>query len=37
MGFPKSLTAVFQGLLLLVLLACDTLIDAKVKLRRTAT
>lgn len=36
MGLPKSLAAVFQGLLLLVLLACDTLIYAKLRLRRTA-
>jgi simple sugar transport system permease protein len=27
MGLPKSLTGVFQGLLLFSLLACDTLVN----------
>jgi len=36
MGLPKSLTAVFQGLLLIALLACDTLIHNRLKLVRTA-
>jgi general nucleoside transport system permease protein len=31
MGLPKALTAVFQGLLLFVLLACDTLINYRVR------
>ena len=31
MGLPKSLTGVFQGLLLFALLACDTLIHYRVK------
>jgi general nucleoside transport system permease protein len=31
LGLPKSLTGVFQGLLLFTLLACDTLIHFKVK------
>lgn len=34
MGLPKSLTAVFQGLLLIALLACDTLIQNKLRLVR---
>ena len=33
MGLPKSLTGVFQGLLLFMLLACDTLIHYRVRLR----
>jgi ABC-type uncharacterized transport system permease subunit len=33
LGLPKSLTGVFQGLLLVTLLACDTLIAYR--LRRT--
>ena len=33
MGLPKSLTGVFQGLLLFTLLACDTLIHYRVRLR----
>jgi general nucleoside transport system permease protein len=36
LGMPKSLTGVFQGLLLFALLACDTLIAYRVKLRRGA-
>lgn len=36
MGLPKSLTAVFQGLLLIALLACDTLIHNKLRLVRPA-
>ncbi|HNU10286.1 MAG TPA: ABC transporter permease [Rubrivivax sp.] len=32
MGLPKSLTGVFQGLLLFALLACDTLINYRVRL-----
>ena len=32
MGLPKSLTGVFQGLLLFTLLACDTLIHYRVRL-----
>jgi len=31
MGLPKSLTGVFQGLLLFTLLACDTLIHFKIR------
>ena len=34
LGLPKSLTGVFQGLLLFTLLACDTLILYRVRLRR---
>ena len=38
MGLPKSLTGVFQGLLLFMLLACDTLITHRVRrVRRHAT
>jgi general nucleoside transport system permease protein len=33
LGLPKSLTGVFQGLLLFCLLACDTLIAHRVQLR----
>ncbi len=33
MGLPKSLTGVFQGLLLFTLLACDTLIHYRIRLR----
>ena len=33
MGLPKSLTGVFQGLLLFALLACDTLIHYRIRLR----
>ena len=36
LGLTKSLTGVFQGLLLFSLLACDTLINYKVVLRRAA-
>jgi ABC-type uncharacterized transport system permease subunit len=31
LGLPKSITGVFQGLLLLSLLACDTLINSRVR------
>jgi len=31
MGLPKALTGVFQGLLLFVLLACDTLINYRIR------
>ena len=34
LGLPKSLTGVFQGLLLFTLLACDTLINYRVRLGR---
>ena len=33
LGLPKSLTGVFQGLLLFTLLACDTLIAYRVRWR----
>ncbi len=33
MGLPKSITGVFQGLLLFTLLACDTLINYRVRLK----
>jgi ABC-type uncharacterized transport system permease subunit len=36
MGLPKSLTGVFQGLLLFTLLACDTLIAYRVRFTGTA-
>ena len=36
MGLPKSLTGVFQGLLLFTLLACDTLIAYRVRWVRAA-
>ncbi len=36
LGLPKSLTGVFQGLLLFTLLACDTLIHYRVKWVRPA-
>ena len=36
MGLPKSLTGVFQGLLLFTLLACDTLIHYRVRVKRPA-
>ena len=36
LGLPKSLTGVFQGLLLFTLLACDTLIHYRVALRAAA-
>jgi general nucleoside transport system permease protein len=35
LGLPKSLTGVFQGLLLFALLACDTLIHYRIKWRPT--
>lgn len=35
LGLPKSLTGVFQGLLLFTLLACDTLIQYRVTFTRT--
>ena len=34
LGLPKSLTGVFQGLLLFTLLACDTLIHYRVRWQR---
>jgi simple sugar transport system permease protein len=34
LGLPKSLTGVFQGLLLFTLLACDTLIHYRVRWKR---
>jgi simple sugar transport system permease protein len=34
LGLPKALTGVFQGLLLFALLACDTLIDFRVRRAR---
>ncbi len=36
LGLPKSLTGVFQGLLLFALLACDTLIHYRVRWKRAA-
>jgi general nucleoside transport system permease protein len=36
LGLPKSLTGVFQGLLLFTLLACDTLIHYRVRVVRSA-
>ena len=36
MGLPKSLTGVFQGLLLFSLLACDTLVHFRVRWLRAA-
>ena len=33
LGLPKSLTGVFQGLLLFTLLACDTLIAYRIRLQ----
>jgi len=36
MGLPKSLTGVFQGLLLFTLLACDTLIHYRVRMKKPA-
>jgi general nucleoside transport system permease protein len=35
LGLPNALTGVFQGLLLVLLLACDTLIHYRVRLRRS--
>ncbi len=37
LGLPKSLTGVFQGLLLFTLLACDTLIHYRLRWVRAAT
>ncbi|MES2976926.1 MAG: ABC transporter permease [Pseudomonadota bacterium] len=37
LGLPKSLTGVFQGLLLFSLLACDTLIAYRVKFHKVQT
>jgi len=38
MGLPKSLTLVFQGVLLFALLACDTFVDGRIRwVRRRAT
>jgi simple sugar transport system permease protein len=37
LGVPRSLTGVFQGLLLFALLACDTLIAHRLRLRRSAS
>ena len=34
LGLPKSLTGVFQGLLLFTLLACDTLVAYRVRFVR---
>ena len=34
LGLPKALTGVFQGMLLLALLACDTLIHYRIRWRR---
>jgi len=36
LGLPKSLTGVFQGLLLFTLLACDTLIAYRIRFRTAA-
>ncbi len=36
LGLPKSITGVFQGLLLFALLACDTLLTYRVRWRATA-
>lgn len=36
LGLPKSLTGVFQGLLLFTLLACDTLMAYRIRFGRTA-
>ncbi|WP_038218250.1 ABC transporter permease [Xenophilus azovorans] len=36
LGLPKSLTAVFQGLLLFTLLACDTLVAYRLRLKQGA-
>ncbi len=36
LGLPKSLTGVFQGLLLFTLLACDTLVNYRIRARRAA-
>ena len=34
LGLPKSITGAFQGLLLFTLLACDTLVNYRVRMRR---
>ncbi|MNY64699.1 hypothetical protein D3C86_2018470 [compost metagenome] len=34
LGLPKSLTGVFQGLLLFALLACDTLVNYRLRWQR---
>ena len=34
LGLPKSLTGVFQGLLLFALLACDTLVNYRIRVGR---
>jgi len=36
LGLPKSLTGVFQGLLLFTLLACDTLIAYRIRRKAAA-
>jgi ABC-type uncharacterized transport system permease subunit len=36
LGLPKSITGVFQGLLLFALLACDTLIHYRVRWQAAA-
>ncbi len=36
LGLPKSLTAVFQGLLLFTLLACDTLVAYRIRMKAHA-
>ena len=36
LGLPSALTGVYQGLLLFFLLACDTLVNYRVQLRRSA-
>jgi simple sugar transport system permease protein len=36
LGLPKSLTAVFQGLLLFTLLACDTLVAYRIRMKANA-
>jgi ABC-type uncharacterized transport system permease subunit len=36
LGLPKSLTGVFQGLLLFTLLGCDTLIAYRIRRRAAA-
>ncbi len=37
LGLPKSITGVFQGLLLFTLLACDTLVAYRLSLRKAKT
>jgi simple sugar transport system permease protein len=34
LGLPKSLTGVFQGLLLFSLLACDTLVNYRLRWKK---